>query len=190
MFNSILTHVLVVKKCKDPVKIAVQRLFIWGKYQVFSWYSQMSPFPCSLPDPAPISPSAPLRTAGVRAPRRVWDGSRTEEEVFKKKNKKKSIQMEKSQTQKNPECNFIFKAQNSFKISFIAFPNQHPPQSITEKLEGEEQEESWRPSVCPRTAKFLSESFRLQSCSTLDAHSLLGERSLVAFRISTRWTSK
>lgn len=41
----------------------------------------MSPFPCSPPDPAPISPSALPRTAGVRVPMPVWDGSRAEEEL-------------------------------------------------------------------------------------------------------------
>lgn len=40
----------------------------------------MSPFPCSPPDPAPISPSALVRTAGVPEPTLVWDGSQAEEE--------------------------------------------------------------------------------------------------------------
>lgn len=51
--------------CKCSIVYPLHSFFIWENCQAFSWYCQMSPFPCSLPDLAPISLSAVLRTAGV-----------------------------------------------------------------------------------------------------------------------------
>lgn len=53
----------VCKTANALFYIPLYSFFISEKYQAFSWYCQTSPFPCSLPDLAPISASAPLRTA-------------------------------------------------------------------------------------------------------------------------------
>lgn len=96
--------------------------FIWERCQAFSWYCQTSPFPCSLPDLAPISASVLLRTAGVRVLDHVKRRSHS------KHNIKYNIimkQIEEKQKMTENTHTWVQSFMNKLNLLFIAFKKKN-----------------------------------------------------------------